>query len=82
MARHVDYITPGIKLMSGGFHGETPNTKRRKLHGPRKDYEPKPKRQVESDIAHMEMEYSERWFKITGPCTYEATPDCVRSEVP
>ncbi|KAM7187718.1 Pro-kumamolisin, activation domain containing protein [Naviculisporaceae sp. PSN 640] len=93
VTKHVDYITPGIKLMAAGYGDKSPVIRRppnKRNSKPRETRarQIKTKRQVEPDFINHGVvpdsnendQYSEEWFKITGPCSYEATPECVRNQ--
>lgn len=101
MSHHIDYITPGIKLMSGGYDekitkrmvgrrsliaGDLHSTGRKGGNGqgqkkgkgegngkgkgkciPRPPVDP-----VDDDSI----------FKVTGPCSDEITPHCIRGKPP
>ncbi|KAK4214897.1 Pro-kumamolisin, activation domain-containing protein [Rhypophila decipiens] len=91
VARHVDYITPGIKLMAGGQEHKAPAIRRRRSEKRKaRQSKTRHRRNVEPDfISHgvttdandgNPSSDAEKWFKITGSCSYEATPDCVRAQ--
>ncbi|KAK3321723.1 Pro-kumamolisin, activation domain-containing protein [Apodospora peruviana] len=90
VAEHIDYITPGIRLISAGnLNGAGLNRKKVRRRNKRRQQpetrhqnsHSNKRQQLESDIAHSQIEeYDEKWFKIMGPCTYEVTPDCVRNQ--
>ena len=72
MQEHIDYITPGIKLISEGY-----GKKRAPI--PRRSSESEAG-EIESDIAHIEQGSSVEATEEVGPCTYEVTPSCVRGK--
>ncbi|KAK3299682.1 peptidase S8/S53 domain-containing protein [Chaetomium fimeti] len=95
VSHHIDYITPGIKLMSGGYDEKITNRMvgRRSLtgdlHGGRKGGKghgrgkgngkgkgkgkciPRPPVDPVDD---------DSVFKVTGPCSEEITPHCIRAQ--
>ncbi|KAK0625070.1 Pro-kumamolisin, activation domain-containing protein [Bombardia bombarda] len=84
---HIDYITPGIKLISTDFYGKKlikrKNRRRQESNSQQEPANMKAKREVESDIAHIDIEEpyeDEKWFKITGTCSYEVTTECIRKQ--
>ncbi|KAK3689148.1 Pro-kumamolisin, activation domain-containing protein [Podospora appendiculata] len=85
VAPHVDYITPGIKLMSGGYDKEKvqqQELRKRQSEEERKQQQQggrRPRRRC-NEPPPPEGVQDEKWFKIKGPCTYEVTPDCVRNQ--
>jgi tripeptidyl-peptidase-1 len=87
VSNHIDYITPGIKLMSGGYDEKITKRMvgRRSLTGDiggkrrkggkgkagRKKGKCKPKPDDPVDDNSI--------FRVTGPCSDEITPHCIRS---
>jgi len=65
--QHIDYITPGIQLMSIGLQ-EAVTRKRRK--------EQSRKRQVEPDMAYMKP-----GSFVQGGCDRTVTPHCIKSKL-
>ncbi|KAK3377331.1 peptidase S8/S53 domain-containing protein [Lasiosphaeria ovina] len=83
VAEHVDYITPGTKLVSAGYGAQATERmrRRRRTRQRRAVRRRKPKKpRAESDIAHVECIDEEREFKILGSCGYDVTPTCVRNQ--
>ena len=95
VSHHIDYITPGIKLMSGGYEEKVMKraVTRRHLTGdlagkPGKGFNStakggrrgkcKPPKPV--DPNPVDTGVDESIFKVTGPCSDEITPQCIRSE--
>jgi hypothetical protein len=74
---HIDYITPGIKLVSEGYsNGAMQQAKRRR--------ELRDEAQFESDIAHIEHIDNSKSVDAVAPvglCSYEVTPQCVRGKL-
>ncbi len=93
VSHHIDYITPGIKLMSGGHEEKILKRKADRRHltgdlggkarkggkskgkGRGKCKPPKP-----ADPGQVDPGQDDSMFKVTGPCSDEITPQCIRSK--
>lgn len=93
VSHHIDYITPGIKLMSGGHEEKVLKRKVGRRHltgdlrgkarkgdkwkgkGRGKCKPPKP-----VDPGQVDPGQDDSIFKVTGPCSDEITPQCIRSK--
>ncbi|KAL2131343.1 hypothetical protein VTI74DRAFT_5232 [Chaetomium olivicolor] len=91
VSHHVDYITPGIKLMSGGYDE---NITKRTLGRRHKNAGlPKQNKKVMKANAKGKgkgkgkckphtppVDPVDPRFKVTGPCSDEITPHCIRAQ--
>ncbi|KAH8901971.1 hypothetical protein BR93DRAFT_973059 [Coniochaeta sp. PMI_546] len=70
---HIDYITPGIKLMNAGYDDKRMELARRRRRK-RQNYE--------YDIAHVETDDADdiAMLRNPGSCTASTTPACVRAQ--
>ncbi|KAK3937810.1 peptidase S8/S53 domain-containing protein [Diplogelasinospora grovesii] len=86
VTRHVDYITPGIRLLSAGYSEHSLRRMRRRSlpvptvsrHHDRKGMEADHIHKVHI-AATPPNQYDAPYVK-TGPCSYEVTPDCVQRQ--
>ncbi|RKU41457.1 hypothetical protein DL546_002597 [Coniochaeta pulveracea] len=73
---HIDYITPGIRLLSAGYKDKQMTSIRRQAV----------KRQFEPDHIHVtvspDSNTAEEWAELLhpGPCTSDITPTCIRNQ--
>lgn len=86
MSHHIDYITPGIKLMSGGYDEKivkrmigprhiTGDLPRKGRHGRKGKGKGKKKCPPKPPLHPGDLD---PMFLVTGPCSDEITPHCIR----
>jgi tripeptidyl-peptidase-1 len=71
---HIDYITPGIKLLSAGYDERQMEMARRRRRRKRQSYE--------NDIAHIETDDADdiAMLRNPGACSSSVTPSCIRAQ--
>ncbi|KAK4154514.1 peptidase S8/S53 domain-containing protein [Chaetomidium leptoderma] len=89
VSHHIDYITPGIKLMSGGYDekiakrmvgkrhitGDLPGKRRKGKGKGNKTGKGKKKCKPRPPTDPVDTQ-----FLVTGPCSDEITPHCIRAQ--
>ncbi|KXX79833.1 Tripeptidyl-peptidase sed1 [Madurella mycetomatis] len=88
VSHHIDYITPGIKLMSGGddekvakrMHGRRHGRWRGPGKGEKRKGEGKGKGKKCKPRPQPEPVDENSHFRVTGPCSDEITPHCIRAQ--
>lgn len=73
---HIDYITPGIKLLNVSRSGHKPAKKSRRGRRP-----PQQKRQFEYDIANVNYDVVDDLLTSIGSCSSDITPTCIRGKI-
>jgi tripeptidyl-peptidase-1 len=85
VTHHIDYITPGIKLMSGSYDERIME----RAHGRRAVTEDVPGRWQNGRKGKGKWKPGKppvdggedgSRFRVTGPCSDEITPQCIRSK--
>jgi tripeptidyl-peptidase-1 len=74
--QHIDYITPGIKLLSAGYDSSRVDLSRRRRRRKRQN------RNHDYDIAYVETDDADdiAMLRNPGSCTTSTTPACVRAQ--
>jgi tripeptidyl-peptidase-1 len=95
VSHHIDYITPGIKLMSGGYDEKIAKRMvgRRSItgdlggkhhHGSKTNNKGKGKGKGKGRKCHpnhpADPDDDDSIFRVTGPCSDEITPHCIRGK--
>ncbi|SPQ24197.1 5c144f50-d437-4163-8e69-cc08c50b03a7 [Thermothielavioides terrestris] len=83
VSHHIDYITPGIKLMPGGYEEKVLKRMlgRRYLTGNLSDKGRKGKGKGKckpDDTPPVDSGGDDSQFRVTGPCSESITPQCIR----
>ena len=85
MSDHIDYITPGIKLNTGASEKvmkRMMEERRRRVKRSGTDGKERRKKKAKCKPRAPTQALDDPMFKVTGLCSDEMTPQCVRGKIP